>query len=88
MQGHQDLDGRWGATVDCLWVTRPTCPGPDRLAATPPGREDNKKEAGFTLSSKLSLEEAGYTLRVSSPRGDSNPQHEVTPQCLSQEKSP
>ena len=55
---------------------------------SPSGREDNKKEAGFTLSSKLSLEEAGYTLRVSSPRGDSNPQHEVAPQCLCQEKSP
>ena len=63
-------------------------PWPRSTAATPPGREDNKKEAGFTLSSKLSLEEAGYTLRVSSPRGHGNPQHEVAPQSLSQEKSP
>ena len=49
MQGCLDLDVSGVVTGDCLWVTRPTCLGPDRLAATPPGREDNKKEAGFTL---------------------------------------
>ena len=43
MQGCLNLDVRGVGAVACLWVTRPLCPGPDRLAATPLGREDNRR---------------------------------------------
>ena len=48
MQGHPDRDVSGVATVDCLWVTRPQVLWSRSMAATPPGREDHKKEASFT----------------------------------------